>query len=678
MAAPISILIVDDDIKNLLVMETILDSPDYELIKASTADEALMALIHGECAAIVMDVKMPDISGIELAQIIKKRKKTQHIPIIFLTAHYYEDEHIVQGYDAGAVDYITKPVNPAVLRSKIGVFVDLFRKTTALASVNHAMEAEMQERQKAEEKFRLVVEAAPHAIIVIDHDVRISLVNSRTESLFGYERGELLRQPFEMLVPQGHGLESSREKSEEGRPMQGPAFELSGRRKDGSVVPIELQFSHFETADGVFELASVVDITLRKEAEASILATNAELAVKNAELQRNMDDRAQRIQAEAARSEAEAANRAKDRFLAMLSHELRTPLSPVLHTVALLEDDENCTSNMREMLQTIRRNVQLEARLIDDLLDLARIRNEKLNLHMEAAEAHDLLQRAVQICEPDTRTKKLRVGLDLQAVNTHLRADSARIQQIFWNLISNAIKYTAAGGAIDISTTNDQTTGHLRVTVKDTGMGIDQSRLKSIFDAFEQAHGDRSHGLGLGLAICRVLTTMHGGTIEAFSEGPGKGSTFTVSLPTTKKSAAPKPSHSPVSPAVLPSLRLLLVEDHADTAASLKKLLTRAGYYVESGASVKEALALMQGSSFDLLISDIGLPDGSGLVLMEPFFQAAGGRPVAGVALSGYGMAEDIQRSLDAGFDDHLIKPVDIVQLKKCLVKLGDLVLAKS
>ncbi len=531
MASPVNILLVDDDLKNLMVLETILDSPDYRLIKASTADETLMTLMNEECAAIVMDVKMPDMNGIELAQLIKQRKKTQHIPILFLSAHYYEDEHIVLGYGAGAVDYITKPVNPAIVRSKIGVFVDLFRTNTAL------------------------------------------------------------------------------------------------------------------------------------------VAANEELAIKNEELLKNADDRARRIDAEAARAEAEAANSAKDRFLAMLSHELRTPLSPVLHAVALIEE-EGCPPQIAEMIETIRRNVQLEARLIDDLLDLARIRNGKLQLHLENVEVHDLLRRAVQICEPEIKQRELTLRTDFNADNTRLQGDPARLQQIFWNLINNAIKFTPVGGTIQLTTAANQ--GTICVSIQDSGIGISQDRVEKIFDAFEQVHGSQSQGLGLGLAICRALAEMHGGNIEASSDGENAGSLFIVQLPFSQSAQTPLKNDSPTPTKAADPLRILLVEDHGDTAMILKRLLIKRGHQVQAAESVAEALKTMREFEFDVLVSDIGLPDGRGLDLMPPFLEAAGGRPVAGIALSGYGMPEDIERSREAGFTDHLTKPVDISRLQKSLALMSE------
>jgi len=849
MEKKISILLVDDDPKNLMVLETILNSPDYHLVKASSADQTLLALMKEEFAAIVLDVQMPDMSGLELARLIKQRKKTQHVPILFLTAYYQEDEHVVLGYDAGAVDYITKPVNPAVLRSKIGVFIDLFRKTTALADVNRILEAEVSERQKAEERFRMVVETAPNAMVMIAADGQILLVNSRTESLFGYDRDELICQPISVLIVDG-GLEHAE--------LAHIPRELLGRRKDGSTVPIEVGLSQFESSDGVFKLASFVDITERKRAEVALRAANAELEAKNAELRRQAEDRVRRMRAESAKAEAdaarersaflaeasnvlvssfdyremfgalarllipdfadccivdlvqndgallpivvahkdetlerriqefratfptrvddergvaaalkgglpvlckqfgekqmaafarshaeeealrhldirsyivvamkargrtlgglclvsmterryndadlslamelaeraglaldnsrlylesrqareaaEAANAAKDRFLAMLSHELRTPLSPVLHATTLLVD-EDCPEHMRATLETIRRNVQLEARLIDDLLDLARIRNGKLQLQVEPVDAHDLLRRAVEICESDIRTRHLRLTLDLQAHRPMLEADPARIQQIFWNLISNAVKYTPPEGAITLRTMDDEPGNLLRVEVTDSGIGIEPTRLESIFDAFEQAQSGHSGGLGLGLAICRALTTLHGGRIAAHSGGSGKGATFTVTLPAAREIPSNQVA-APAAPlqAAAKGLRVLLVEDHADTAATLERLLTNCGYVVQTAVNVSTAQRLIEESEFDLLVSDIGLPDGSGLDLMPKFVQASAGRPIAGVALSGFGMAEDIERSNLAGFHEHLIKPVDFALLRKALNRVA-------
>ncbi|RBP40587.1 PAS/PAC sensor hybrid histidine kinase [Roseimicrobium gellanilyticum] len=663
----INILLVDDDLKNLMVLETILDAPDHRLIKATTPEEALMTLMSEPCAAIILDVQMPGMSGIELAQLIKQRRKTQNIPIIFLTAHYYEEEHIVLGYGAGAVDYITKPVNPDILRSKVSVFVELYRKTDALTKLNDTLQAEIQERHAAEERFRFVVESSPTAMVVTGQDEKIVLVNSRAESLFGFSREELLGESIRMLIPEGLADDLSTDP----RANSGEPVELEVRRKDAGKVPVEVGLSQFEASSGAFHIASLVDITFRKQVEAALMATNRELAIKNAELERAAEERTKRILAEAARAEAEAANQAKDRFLAMLSHELRTPLSPVLHAVAIIREEYQVDKGIRELLDTIQRNVQLEARLIDDLLDLARIRNGKMQLHLENVDLHTLVQRAVEICHPELQRKNIQLKLNLEARNSHSVADAARIQQIFCNLIGNAIKFSPPSSSISINSANADDEKTVQIRFEDVGEGIAPERINRIFDAFEQAHGDRSTGLGLGLAICRALVEGHRGSITASSGGPGRGSVFIVGLPTaaervTTERTPTRPEKD--SPA---SLRLLVVEDHQDTAVQLKRLLTRRGYAVELASSVESGMALIRDSSFDVLVSDIGLPDGEGLQLMQPFIRAAGERQIGGIALSGYGMAEDIAQSERAGFDFHLTKPVDIGELDKCLHTLA-------
>lgn len=552
--APAAILLVDDDANNLLALESILDSPDHRLVKAQTSDEALVALMQGDYAAIVLDVQMPDLSGIELARLIKQRRRTQNIPILFLTAHYRENEDAVIAYDVGAVDYLTKPVHPAVLRSKVGVFVELFRKTRALAGMNDALEAEIVER---------------------------------------------------------------------------------------------------------------------KRAEAALRAANAELEAKNVALERQTAERLLRLKAEAAQAEAEAANAAKDRFLAMLSHELRTPLSPVFHAVSLLEESPDNPPELRESLELIRRNVQLEARLIDDLLDLARIRNGKLKLQLESTDAHEVLRRALEICEPNITARNLKMDVRLDAVETSLQADPARLQQIFWNLIANAVKFTPEGGAITVWTRDDANKA-LRIDITDTGSGIEPEKLGQVFDAFEQATPRGSAGLGLGLAICKALAEFHGGTISVKSRGIGQGATFSVHLPVadaTPSQPVPDDGRTAVPDAV--PLRLLVVEDHQDTAETLRRLLVRRGYVVESADSCERAIEKARSFAFDVLVTDIGLPDGNGVDLFKRLKNQSGKADLPGVALSGFGMDEDLARSHAAGFFEHLTKPVDFAALDRCLVKIS-------
>ncbi len=524
-----TVLIVDDDPRNLFALESVLEGGNYAIAKAQSGSEALLALMSQEFAAIVLDVQMPELSGIELARLIKQRRRTQHIPIIFLTAHYLEEEHAVLAYDVGAVDYLTKPINPLVLRSKVNVFVDLFRKTRALATLN------------------------------------------------------------------------------------------------------------------------------------------AKLEEQNSILEREAEERTRRIEAEAAKAEAEAANEAKDRFLAMLSHELRTPLTPILYAVSLLERDQACPDHIREALTTIRRNVAVEVRLIDDLLDLARIRSGKLTLQLESLDAHEILRDAITICIGNLERRAARIVQEFRATKVRLEADPARVRQIFWNLLSNAVKFTPAEGTIHVRTSDLE--GQLQVEVTDTGPGIEPAKLSSVFDAFEQVLlPESAAGLGLGLAICKALVELHGGSIEARSLGPATGASFLVRLPVREGGEIHGPANSTATRR-LGTIRVLVVDDHQDTTESLRLLLSRDGHEVYVAGTVAQALELAQTFEFDVLISDIGLPDGSGTHLLESLNRKKG-RLIPAIAMSGFGMEQDRERSLTAGFAEHLTKPVEFADLQEVITRL--------
>ena len=352
-------------------------------------------------------------------------------------------------------------------------------------------------------------------------------------------------------------------------------------------------------------------------------------------------------------------NLAKDQFLAMLSHELRTPLTPVLASALALESEPELPKDIHESLQMIRRNVELEARLIDDLLDLTRIDQGKVQLNFEVVDAHTLLQNALDICQAEIDRKNLARALNLGAQKVHMRADSARLQQIFWNLINNAVKFTPRNGQIIITTSNDSK-GQLRVEIADTGLGIEAEALPKIFDAFEQGGRTQLGGLGLGLAISKALVEAHKGTITAQSAGRNKGATFMLVFPTCDKTEAQ------IAPAALPRLperqpmRILLVEDHEDTNRSLTNLLRRRGYHVRSALSFQSAVNLSAKEQFDVLISDLALPDGNGIDLMQKLHST---QPLLGIALTGFGMEDDIRKSYEAGFKHHLVKPIDLNKL---------------
>src|SRR5216117_3056574 len=343
----------------------------------------------------------------------------------------------------------------------------------------------------------------------------------------------------------------------------------------------------------------------------------------------------------------------------MLSHELRTPITPVLACALALESEPELPKDIQESLQMIRRNVELEARLIDDLLDLTRIDRGKVQLNFEVVDAHALLQNTLEICQPEIDRKHLRCSLNLGAQKVHMRADPARLQQIFWNLINNAVKFTPQNGQITITTSNDSN-DQLRVEIADTGLGIEAETLPKIFDAFEQGGRTQLGGLGLGLAISRALVEAHKGTIAAQSAGRNKGSAFMLVFPTCQKAEAQ------FAPAVSPRLpdrqrmRILLVEDHEDTNRSLTNLLRRRGYHVQSALDFQSAVNLGTKEQFDVLISDLALPDGTGIDLMQKLHST---QPLFAIALTGFGMEDDVRKSYEAGFQHHLVKPIDLNKL---------------
>lgn len=372
---------------------------------------------------------------------------------------------------------------------------------------------------------------------------------------------------------------------------------------------------------------------------------------------------------ERAKHDAESANRAKDQFLAMLSHELRTPLTPVLMTIASLRRDPDIAEHLRGDLEVLQRNVELEALLIDDLLDLTRIAHGKLELHYDAVDLHASLEHALSISAPELEGKNLNVTRRFEASEHHSWADGARLQQVFWNLVKNAAKFTPVGGSIDLHTWNDDA-HQVIVQITDNGIGIESDLLPRIFDAFEQGGRrvtSQFGGLGLGLAISKRVVDMLGGTIVAESEGQGRGAAFTVTLKAMETSMLDGTVIPPIEVSAPVEVSILLVEDHEDTARVLRRVLEHAGYSVVHAPTVMQAKLEAAAREFDIVVSDVGLPDGTGLDLMRELNARHG---LTGIALSGFGMDDDRAASAAAGFAEHLTKPVDWPQLRSAIERL--------
>ena len=417
-------------------------------------------------------------------------------------------------------------------------------------------------------------------------------------------------------------------------------------------------------------LAPIVPEILRAKVSVFI-----DLHRKTEQLKRQAETQAQLIREQAARAEAEAANKAKDRFLAMLSHELRTPLTPVLFASSILSQDPTVPEHLREELKIIARNVELEARLIDDLLDLTQITQGKLNLTFETADAHELLHSAVQICSNEISAKRLTVQIGLEAVEYSIRADVVRLQQVFWNLIKNAVKFTPRDGQVTLRSSNPQSSW-FRLEVIDSGIGISPDALSRIFDPFEQAGGAGFGGLGLGLTISKAIIELHGGRICASSAGADHGAMFVIDLPNVVPCSTElfpaqigiTTSGSNVTKGVGTCPRILLVDDHVDSIRPIQLFLEAIGYQVTTAQSVEAALRSATKEEFDLLVSDIGLPDGTGEDLIRQLHDK--GHKLPSIALSGYGMEQDIASSRAAGFHVHLIKPVSPEHLRTTIDQL--------
>src|SRR5436190_7067100 len=386
---------------------------------------------------------------------------------------------------------------------------------------------------------------------------------------------------------------------------------------------------------------------------------------------RDITDQIRSRESEAEKIAAQKASKAKDDFLAALSHELRTPLTPALAAATYLEDNaEKIPQEFLEDVQVIKRNVKLQARLIDDLLDLTRITRGRLRIDLENCDAHIIISNAIDIASSAIAAKPLKLSTNLDAKQHHILADCIRLQQVFWNLINNAVKFTHPSGQITIHTFNDDAARfHFEIT--DNGIGIEPERLASLFTPFEQADASVTRqfgGLGLGLAISKHLVALHHGSIEAESRGRSFGATFKVTLDTVPEGAAKAELDSRGRKPPAKALQILLVEDHKDTRRMLSRLLTHFGHEVLAADNVRSALGIIASGELDVLLCDIGLPDGSGYEIIS---RAKRKQPIKSVALTGFGTEEDVRRSKDAGFDFHLVKPIDLHELQTVLDKLA-------
>ena len=600
-----------------------------------------------------------DADGLELLRELTGDPQSREIPVVLLGGAESE-ERCLEGLAAGAADYLIEPFSPRALAARVQACLRAaaLRREAAGRERNLLAEARQMQRaeealRQSEERFRLATEAVSG--MIWDWSVGADRVE-RSHGLFdlvGYLPGEV-ESRLGWWQRQIHPEDVDRVRGEILSAVDGDSTSFSVeyrvRHRDGRYVHVWDKGLIVRGAAGrtLRVVGSTIDISDRKRAQEEL---------------------------EAAHREAQAANEAKDQFLATLSHELRTPLTPILAVISRLEEDPRCAGQVDE-LAMIRRNAELEARLIDDLLDLTRISRGKLELHLRKTDARQVVEHALATTERELAEKRLRLDARLAAESHLVAADAARLTQVFWNLLSNAVKFTPPGGTVCVRSRLEPGRSGARelvVEIADTGIGIEPEVLPRIFDAFEQTGRRITRqfgGLGLGLAVSRAIVDLHGGSLTAASAGRDHGSTFAVRLPLggileemDETGIRFSRSRQEGKPAPIParSLRILLVEDHADTAEAMADLLRLSGHRVVIAGSVGEALAAAEaagngGGGFDLVVSDLGLPDGSGQDLMRQLARRHG---LKGIALSGYGMEDDVQRSLEAGFSHHLTKPVD-------------------
>jgi two-component system, chemotaxis family, CheB/CheR fusion protein len=522
-----------------------------------------------------------------------------------------------------------------------------------------AFRASIEQAIYEREYTKTIVNAVLMPLVVLDDSLRVQTANRAFFDWFGVPREKAQGMHLSDLGDWSTSelVAASLKATLEGREFRTVEFEgdfhKAGRRT------VLLDACRLPSNKSALVLLSFRDITARKALEIQrelLLAQEATL-----------------------RREAEAAVRAKDRFLAALSHELRTPLSPVLLAASALDEHPDLAPALREKVATIRRNVELEVRLIDDLLDLNRVTSGKMHLEMQPTRLHVALTLALQTCEGEVASKKLNVHLDLQAKDDVVNADPVRLQQVFWNVLRNAAKFTPEGG--DIFVRSENVGDAVRVEVRDTGVGIAANVLPKVFDAFEQGDINTARqfgGLGLGLAICDSIVKLHAGAIRAESEGVDRGATFVIEfpMPSVQQVAAAASRHdnrrqevAAAAPRVDGQIvRVLLVEDHEDSRELLADLLGARNFAVKTASSIAAALQLAASERFDVVISDLGLPDGTGWDLMK---QLRDRHALKGIALSGFGMEADHQRSREAGFCDHVIKPVNPTRLVEVLQRVA-------
>ncbi len=647
---PEQILLVDDRQANLLVYTTILEELGQTLVTASSGEEALKLVLKHDFAVILLDVNMPTMSGFETASLIRKRRKSASTPIIFLTA-FTDEMNIIQGYASGAVDFMPTPVVPEVLKAKVRVFIELSRMRRQAA-----MQAEESARREAAE-----AQAATFAFLArVSED--LSRAQSRSdfmrtlvrlpvpemaEAALVWFRGDNQPDAIEWAAADGslaaHPAALDRLEPTvtrvmaEGRPTLF-ADVVGGSMAYAQILPLVVQGQ----VQGILALGSRQMLS-QINPLASDLAARAGVALENILLLEQVRE----------------ADRRKDEFLGMLAHELRNPLGPIYNCLQLQKMLPAGDVRLDKVHETIDRQVKHMGRLIDDLLDATRLAHGKILLRKERCDLVQIVRQTVDDYRNVLETSGMTAVLDLPEQPVWIDGDPTRLVQVVGNLLHNAHKFSHPGGTITVRLDGDGD-GIGRISVSDAGIGIEPAMLQHVFDVFRQAEQglDRSRGgLGLGLALVKGLVQLHGGSVEAQSQGVNTGAEFRVRLPIS--GAAERKVAAPQATSNAAARRILVIEDNRDAAESLGMLLQHDGHAVEIAFNAEDGLKAAALHRPEIILCDIGLPVMDGYQVIRRIREDAVLAQAYVIALTGYGREEDQRRALEAGFDLHLTKPID-------------------
>jgi signal transduction histidine kinase len=700
------ILIVDDRPDKLLVYGTILEDLGQNLFTAASGDQALKQVLERDFAVILLDVNMPGMDGLETAALIRKRGRSAHIPIIFVTADFNDDHHMAKGYALGAVDYIASPVVPEILRAKVRVFVDLYllaQKAQRQAQEHVALAEEKIARAAAEQATRRLAFLA-QASVALAGSLDLAAITRELAGLcvpfladvcalaLAAEDGKsastevawmsddpqlgLIRRSVASVAYRwfGDAVERVRKSGKLETFGERPA-DAATAKPDEPLLARDIGAAADFPVDGMVivplsargrtlgALALGLGPSGRKlDADALSMATDlaarAAIALDNARLYG-------KIQAE---------DRRKDEFLAMLAHELRNPLAPISNAVRILQVSEKDPAKQQWAIEVIGRQLRQLVRLVDDLLDVSRITRGKIELKIESIDATQVVAAAIETSRPFVDALEHTLTVLLPPEPLLIKGDFARVAQILANLINNAAKYTNEGGRIAVTAAREGANVVFRV--RDTGIGIPADLLSSIFEPFTQIDRTLARsqgGLGIGLTLVRRLVEMQGGRVFASSDGPDQGSEFTVSLPAATPAQRPKgdSGESGRTAAAALDLCVLVVDDNHDVAESTAVLLRLAGCEVHLAHDGEEALRLVPRVRPDAILLDIGLPRMNGYEVAERIRSDPENRDILIVAVSGYGQQEHRLRSKQAGFDQHVVKPIDPTALSGLLAALS-------